>query len=138
MTVVVDASITVAWYLGEEEAATAHVVLQRLGQTQALAPSLWWFEVRNALLANERRGRIDTTQTAEILAHLVKLPIQLVREPNGDAILALARTHGLTIYDAAYLELALRADAPLATLDRQLARAARVAQVPLLGERDLR
>ena len=53
-------------------------------------------------------------------------------------MLALARGHRLTIYDAAYLELALRADAPLATLDRQLASAARAARVPLLGEGDLR
>lgn len=83
---------------------------------------------------NERRRRLEPSQTAEILARLARLPIVLDHEPIGDAVLALARAHRLTFYDAAYLELALRRDAPLATLDRQLAAAARAAAVRLLGE----
>ena len=134
MAMVIDASVTIGWYLAEEEAATAQTALQQLGETEAFAPSLWWFEVRNALLINERRGRIDTTQTADILAQLIKLPIHIDREPVGDAVMTLARAHRLTFYDAAYLELARRLDAPLATLDRHLAAAARTAAVPLLGE----
>ena len=94
---------------------------------------LWWFEVRNALLVGERRGRMDATQVAEIVAQLDALPIHLDREPDGHAIIALARAHRLTFYDAAYLELARRLDAPLATLDRKLAAAARAAAVPLVA-----
>ena len=78
------------------------------------------------------------TATVGILTHLDGLPIRLDVDQNGDAVLALAREHRLTVYDAAYLELALRADAPLATLDRELARAAHAARVPLLGEGHLR
>ena len=107
---------------------------ENLGETEAIEPVLWWFEVRNALLMNERRGRLEPSQTAEILARLARLPIVLDHEPIGDAVLALARAHRLTFYDAAYLELAYRRDAPLATLDRQLAAAARAAAVRLLGE----
>jgi predicted nucleic acid-binding protein len=100
-------------------------------------PVLWWFEVRNVLVVNERRGRIDPTGSAAFLADLERLPINFDRQFANEAVLALARAHRLTFYDAAYLELALRADAPLATLDQQLARAARAARVPLLGEGDL-
>ena len=70
--------------------------------------------------------------TAGFLADLEALSIRIDRAPESDVVLALARTHRLTIYDAAYLELAGRIDSPLATLDRQLARAARAASVPLL------
>jgi predicted nucleic acid-binding protein len=81
---------------------------------------------------------VGVSQTAEILAQLEALPVRYDWEPESGAVLALAREHRLTVYDAAYLELALRADAPLATLDRQLARAARAAKVLLLGEGDVR
>ena len=66
------------------------------------------------------------------------MSISIDRALVSETILALARTHRLTVYDAAYLELALRVDAPLATLDRELARAARAAKVPLLGGGGLR
>lgn len=137
-TLVIDASVALGWYFPDESNPTAESARRHLLTEQAVAPGLWWFEIRNALLVGERRGRIDATQTAEIIAQLDALPIDLDREPDGSAILALARAHRLTFYDAAYLELALRADAPLATSDRQLASAARAAQVPLLGGRDLR
>jgi predicted nucleic acid-binding protein len=134
MLMVVDASVTISWYLADEATATTQSILQRLGESEAIAPVLWWFEIRNVLLVNERRGRLHVTQTAAILAHLARLPITLDRDPAGDAVLALARAHRLTFYDATYLELALRRAAPLATLDRRLAAAARTVTVPLLGE----
>ena len=134
MPMVVDASVTISWYLADETTAPTQTVLELLAEVEGIAPAMWWFEIRNALLMNERRGRLDPTQIAAILAHLVRLPIVLDRDPAGDAVLALARAHRLTFYDAAYLELALRRDAPLATLDRRLAAAARVAAVRLLGE----
>ncbi|MGH6913595.1 MAG: type II toxin-antitoxin system VapC family toxin, partial [Geminicoccales bacterium] len=93
-----------------------------------------WSEVRNLLVMNERRGRLDAAGTAKFLIDLGELPIQIDREPDSGTTLGLARAHRLTCYDAAYLELALRRAAPLATLDRRLAAAARTAAVPLLGE----
>ncbi len=134
MPVVVDASVAVGWFLADESTSLAQTTLESLGETEAIEPVLWWFEVRNALLMNERRGRLDPAQTAEILARLAGLPIVLDHEPLSDAVLALARAHRLTVYDAAYLELAYRRDLPLATLDRQLAAAARATAVRLLGE----
>jgi predicted nucleic acid-binding protein len=134
MPMVVDASVTISWYLADEATAKTQSILRRLGESEAVVPVLWWFEIRNVLLTNERRGRLGATQTASILAHLAGLRIALDRDPAGDAVLALARKHRLTFYDAAYLELAQRRDAPLATLDRRLAAAARGAGVPLLGE----
>jgi predicted nucleic acid-binding protein len=134
MPMVVDASVTIGWYLADEATDTTQMVLGLLGESEAIAPALWWFEIRNALLMNERRARLDPSQIAAILAHLARLPIALDREPAGDAVLALARAHRLTFYDAAYLELALRRDAPLATLDRRLGAAARAATVRVLGD----
>jgi predicted nucleic acid-binding protein len=134
MTFVVDASVTMSWYLADETAPAAELAFERLGATGAAAPILWWFEVRNALVANERRGRLDPVATIGILTHLEGLPIRLDVSQDGEELLALARAHRLTVYDAAYLELARRLDAPLATLDRELAAAARAAVVPLLDE----
>jgi len=134
MTFVVDASVTLAWYFADESSAIADMALGRLDDAEAVAPVVWWFEVRNALLINERHGRIDATQTAEIIAHLESLPIRLDGTRKSEALLALARAHRLTAYDAAYLEIARRLDAPLATLDRALDGAARAAGVPLLDD----
>jgi predicted nucleic acid-binding protein len=132
-TLVIDASVALGWYFPDETNPTTEAARRHFADDSVIAPGLWWFEIRNALIVGERRGRLDATQTAEILAQLDALPIELDRVPDGSAILALARAHRLTFYDAAYLELAIRLDAPLATLDRQLATAARVAAVPLLG-----
>jgi predicted nucleic acid-binding protein len=138
MTFIVDASVTISWYLSEEASPTGRFAFEQLDAGGAAAPVLWWFEVRNAFVVNERRGRLDPAATAGILTHLARLPIRLDLDHDGETVLALAREHRLTVYDAAYLELALRADLPLATLDRQLAAAARAARVPLLGGGDLR
>jgi predicted nucleic acid-binding protein len=134
MPVVVDASVTISLYLADESDIVADSGFESLGSRVFLVPAIWWFEVRNGLVTNERRGRLDPAHTIGILAHLDHLPIRIDREPDGGTILTLARAHRLTFYDAAYLELALRAGAPLATLDRALAAAARAAGVPLVGE----
>ncbi len=134
MPIVVDASVTISWYLADETDARAQTVLAALRENEAVAPALWWFEVRNALLINERRGRLNLSQVTAVLAHLVRLPITLDRDPASDVVLALARTHRLTFYDAAYLELAVRRDGRLATLDQRLTAAARAAAVRLIGE----
>lgn len=80
-------------------------------------PGLWWFEVRNVLLVNERRGRISEADTAGFLRNLSRLGVTLDRSPDEAALLSLARRYRLTVCDASYLELARRDRLPLATLD---------------------
>lgn len=133
MAFVVDASVVGCWCFPDEASVAADAVFERLIADEAIVPAIWWFEVRNLLVINERRGRIDAAATARFTADLARLPIRIDRAPDSETVLALARAHRLTAYDAAYLELARRLDAPLATLDRALAGAARAAGMPLLG-----
>ncbi len=132
MAFVVDASITAAWLLPDETFAAADAAYARLPDEDALVPGLWWFEMRNIFLSNERRGRIDAVGSNRALALLAGLPMQFDHAADSGNIMALARKHGLTAYDAAYLELALRTGAALATLDKALERAARAEGVPLI------
>ena len=133
MGIVLDSSIVGCWCFPDETSPTADAAFDQLSRDDAIVPVLWWFEVRNVLVVNERRGRIDTVGSAAFLAELEKLPILFDRQSHSETLLTLARAHRLTIYDAAYLELARRLDAPLATLDQKLAAAARAARVPLVG-----
>jgi predicted nucleic acid-binding protein len=66
MTFIIDASVTMSWYLAEEAGVAGKLAFERLGAAAATAPVLWWFEVRNALVVNERRGRLDTAATVGI------------------------------------------------------------------------
>lgn len=134
MPFVVDASVAACWLLSDEDDMRAEAAYRRFPDDTAIASSLWWFEMRNIFLSNERRGRIDSARTTRALTLLSGLPIQLDHRPDEAALMALARQHQLTAYDAAYLELALRHALPLATLDDALARAARAESVPLVGE----
>ena len=99
-------------------------------------PELWRFEIRNVLVVSDRRGRIDPADTAAFLADLGRLPIRIDRCPESELVLTLTRKHRITAYDAAYLELALRLDALLATLDRALASAAAAEGVTLIAGRE--
>lgn len=132
MTFVVDASVVVAWAFADEQHAVAEAALERLDTEDAIAPALWWFEVRNALIAGERRGRIEVAGTSRFLQRLTRLPIMIDRTPDEPALLDLARRYRLTAYDAAYLELAMRLDIHLATTDQDLVRAAPQAGIGLL------
>jgi predicted nucleic acid-binding protein len=132
MSFVLDASIVMDWAL-EEADATAAMVWERLKTDTALSPTLLWFEVRNGLIVAERRGRISDDRSAAFLKQLAEFPIAVDAAPEEAAVMALARRHRLTVYDAAYLELALRERVPLATLDGPLAAAARAEHVALLG-----
>jgi predicted nucleic acid-binding protein len=132
-TVALDASITVAWVL-EETNTRALLAQQTVENGQAIVPRLWWFEVRNALIVNERRGRIGELLSERFLSELSRFAIAFDDATDEKRVMALARRHRLTVYDAAYLELALRENVPLATLDAPLAAAARAEGVPLLGE----
>jgi predicted nucleic acid-binding protein len=133
MRLVLDSSIVGCWCFPDEANPIADLAFDQVSAGAAIAPVLWWFEVRNVLVVNERRGRIDPPGSAVFLIDLARLRIVLDRDPDGEMVLALARTHRLTVYDAAYLELALRMDAALATLDRKLAAAARAAGVMVVG-----
>jgi predicted nucleic acid-binding protein len=92
---------------------------------EAVVPGLWWFEIRNILVVNERRKRITESDTGIFLRDLAGLRVRVDREPEESVVMRLARTHGLSVYDASYLELAIREAIPLATLDAQLSTAAR-------------
>ncbi|HEY2660878.1 MAG TPA: type II toxin-antitoxin system VapC family toxin [Caulobacteraceae bacterium] len=132
MAFVVDASIAGCWAFEDEDHPMAAAALERLRTEDAIAPSLWWFEVRNLLLVNERRGRISEADMAAFLRRLSRLPITLGPRPDETQLLTLARRHRLTVYDAAYLELAQREDIVLATLDGALQRAAQAEGVALV------
>lgn len=134
MPLVIDASVTIARLMPDETSDVAQMAHDRLLTDEARVPALWWFEVRNVLIANERRGRIGADQVTALLAALSRLPIVLDRSPDESALLGLARTFKLTIYDAAYLELAQRLAVPLATLDRDLLAAARTIGIACIGE----
>jgi predicted nucleic acid-binding protein len=130
---VVDASIALAWVFDEVH-PKASLGRESLRTGEAIVPSLWWFEVRNGLIMGERRGRLSERDTPRFLRDISRLALRLDRLPYEAGVLTLARRHRLTVYDAAYLELAQRMGVALATLDTQLAEAARAEQVPLFGE----
>jgi predicted nucleic acid-binding protein len=128
---VLDASITASWYFPDEENQRADKILDGLEEDSALVPALWWFEVRNVLIIGERRRRSTTRTAAEFLTWLAALPIRQANLPDDEPVFELARRHRLTFYDATYLELAHREGLALATLDGQLAEAARMEGVML-------
>ncbi len=134
MPFVVDASVAASWLLPDEGNRLAALAYARLATDHVLAPGLWWFEMRNLFLMNERRGRITGEQTNRALGLLAALPIQLDHATEDARVMALARLHRLTVYDAACLELAQRSRTPLATLDSALANAAGAEGIALLGE----
>ena len=110
----------------DEDDPLPNAVLARLGLDRAFVPQIWHYEVRNALLIAERRGRLPPGGAAERLGGLADLDLDIVTDGDADltAAFALAVAHGLTFYDALYLDLAARRGAELATLDAGLARAA--------------
>lgn len=133
---VLDASIVLAWCFPDENAALSQHVADEFKQGDtALAPSIWPHEVLNALLAGEQRKRISKELVQSFLDDLAALPVELEQIPAGtvfDRIQFLSRKHGLTAYDAAYLDLALESGLPLATLDEDLIRASKKAGVGLM------
>jgi predicted nucleic acid-binding protein len=133
MPFVLDASIVIDWALDEGH-PTAGAARERLQTDTAQSPTILWFEVRNGLIIAERRGRATEDYSSAFLRKLDQFPVTIDTTPNEVEVMALARRHRLTVYDAAYLELALREGVPLATLDGPLANAARAEGVPVLGE----
>jgi len=130
LTWVLDASAALAWAFERADAAEANVArarLDRLAETEALVPELWHLEVTNALIVAHRREAISTARVHQFLSHLAALPIRTHPATFADRrerLFDLAREHGLSAYDATYLDLALQTGGALATFDRRLALAA--------------
>jgi predicted nucleic acid-binding protein len=128
-----DASVAMAWCFEDEATEATDVVLDRLRDDKAAVPTIWPLEVANVLLVAERRDRLSEAQASRFLELLTQLPIEVDAAPHDLAgIVAAGRRHELSSYDASYLVLAERLGAPLATLDRRLAKAAERAGVELL------
>lgn len=129
---VLDCCVVLAWCFEDEKNAQADALLERLATTEFFVPHLWHLEVANVLLVSERRKRSTQQHTDRWLEFLRSLPIITdtgTPEFAAADTLKLARTHALSAYDAAYLELALRMDIPLATIDKNLLKAAKAAGV---------
>lgn len=136
MTLVLDSSVTLAWVYADETTPAILDVWDRVGDSGAWVPCLWPLEVANILEMGVRRNRHDAAFRDGTLADFALLPINVDKETERHAwsgTLLLAGRHRLTLYDAAYLELAIRRGLPLATLDLELRNAASAENVPLLG-----
>jgi predicted nucleic acid-binding protein len=136
MSLVLDGSATVAWLIPDERTAATQSLLDHVGDLGAIVPMLWRLEIGNALTFAIRRKRMTIAQRADALAQLSALPIAVDSDTFVHAwglTLALADRFSLSLYDACYLELAQRRGLPLATLDKDLRKAARALDIPLLG-----
>jgi predicted nucleic acid-binding protein len=134
--IVVDASVALAWCFPDEASEYADAVLKALAGRQALVPAVWSLELTNAIAVAERRKRIsqpDVRRFVELLEALTIHQESLSVSGSLGNILPLSREYGLSAYDAAYLEVAIRHTAALATLDRELEKAARRAGVEVLS-----
>jgi predicted nucleic acid-binding protein len=134
---IIDCSITMAWCFADEATPTSAKILDRLVAEMALVPPLWFLEVVNVLAMAEKRKRIAADTSDEFLSLLNTFDIEVDSAAPGRAftyLLPLCRSHGLTSYDAVYLDLAVRRGLPLATLDNGLRRGAKTLGVELLGK----
>ena len=135
MRLVLDSSVALAWCFTDGRNPKTLALLEQVIEIGAIVPSLWRYEIANGLILAQRRKRIDDARRLAFLAELGQFDITVDRTPEGDpwfAASSLAALHGLTVYDAAYLEIAQRNRLPLATLDKALASAAVEAGVAVL------
>ena len=133
---VLDCSIAMAWLFNDEATPKTETLLTRLTTETALVPAWWFIEITNVLAMAERKGRIAPNQSDAFIADLGKLAIEWDDEAPRRAftyLLAICRRHRLTSYDAIYLDLAVRRNLPLATLDDDLRKTAKKLGVRLLG-----
>ena len=136
MSFVLDSSVSLAWCFDDEHTAVTDALLERVVESGASAPALWPLEVLNGLAMAERRSRIDAERRQRLAGFLRDLPVTIDDETASKAwavTAQLAARFQLTVYDAAYLELAQRLEMPLATLDQDLRAAAGALGVSLLG-----
>lgn len=131
---VIDASVTMPWFFPDEATPFTEGLLDSLGAQVLWAPLLWVLECTNVLQSAQRRRRIDAIRRAEIAGELSELPVRLdPAVPDFVNLDRLAATHGLSAYDAAYLELALRRSLVLVSLDERLIAAAKGLGHPVLS-----
>ena len=124
---VLDASMTIAWLFDAEQTKAAHAVMRRVVAEGAIVPSLWRLEIANVLRNAVRRGRCNEAYVDRSLARLARLAIERDEETDDHAwesTRTLARKENLSLYDAAYLELAIRRGMSLASCDKALLAAA--------------
>jgi len=136
MSFVLDSSVSLTWCFEDERSDVTEALLERVVNNGAVAPVLWPLEVLNALAMAERRNRVDAAQRQRLAGFLRDLPVSIDDETVNQAWAVtanLAARFRLTLYDAAYLELAQRLDLPLATFDKELRAAAVALGVTLLG-----
>src|SRR6516225_1966271 len=136
MSLVLDSSATLAWIYSDEVAEGVRQLFDTVADTGAFVPALWRLEVANSLTIAVRRGRIDAEFRRAALDDLALLDITTDSHTDTHAwaeTLQLADRFRLTMYDAAYLELAHRRGVPLATLDQDLSAAASALSLRVLG-----
>ena len=131
---VIDASIIISWYNPDEQNDYAKDILFCLKKEQAIAPCLCCYEVNNVLRVLEKKGKVPSLSVDKALVAIDKLRIVRDSAPAGfimPLVLQLSREHGLTVYDACYLELAVRLNLPIASLDEDLLKAAKAAKIEI-------
>jgi len=130
MRFVLDNSVVVGWFLEDQATPYTDVVSVLLEQDQAVVPALWELEFANVLRTACRKQRLTADEAHQVIEQICALPIVIDRDTPGPAeLLALALRYNLSSYDAAYLELALRLQIPIATKDEPLQAAAQAAGV---------
>lgn len=133
MPFVLDNSVVCGWFVGNQKTAYSDAVAARLMDDRAIAPALWQLEFANVLRTLCKRGGLNAQGAREVVDQVEALPIDIDRQtPGPAAILTLALRYDLSSYDAAYLELALRLQLPVATQDAALSEAAWAAGVGVL------
>lgn len=132
MSCVLDASVAVAYVIPDENLARVEAVIERLRDMPAEVPTLWSYEVASACRAAERSGRIGADDAAHLIRLVTALPVR-AHEVVPAHLLDIARACSISVYDAAYVSLALTLNLPLATLDTRLAEAARASGVTVIG-----
>lgn len=128
---VLDASVALAWLFEDETDARAEAVADALGRDRTAAvPMLWYYEMANAILTAARKGRLPEDRAREYWDRVAAMPLEVdERQPGTQRMFRFAADHGLTAYDAAYLDLAAHLRCPLATLDKRLIAAAKAAGI---------
>jgi predicted nucleic acid-binding protein len=132
---VLDCSVAISWLMPDEENSLSSALLKQVAKKGAIVPVIWHLEVGNVLLVAQRNNRITSEQRHSALYTLDELPITVDKLTSNHAwqeTMALAEFYNLSLYDACYLELALRMNIPIATFDKQLKKAAQKRNVAVI------
>ncbi len=134
---VVDSSMAMAWCFEDEATPATNRFLDRMGTEAAAVPAWWYLEITNVLVLAERKKRISPAKVAQFIALVESFDLEVDDQAPSRAfahLLPLCRSHELTSYDAMYLDLALRRQLPLASLDDDLRAAAKAVGIKVLGK----